>query len=350
MHYGCPNIHNFTLNFERRVDAGGKSVLLCCEPAVPDPPAVPLGETGEETIQSFRQMRERMLLEGMMPSEERTFTGGCLKCPSYRMDNWGSNFLIRYVNLSMYPSPCQSKCFYCDQQTSGVTLSSGTSPEPAGLGGDGVKNGYENVFGALDYAIGVGLIPPDTVWQVSCGEIAIHPYRDRIHDLVKGRTTIFFTNSFKFDERIAANLVANPRSWINVSIDSGTGETWRRVKGFDNFGEVVENLCRYRDGSGPNQIMLKYIIFPGVNDDQADFEAAVELMKTLRVGHMRLARDFRAAAAPAAEESEKLAASAGRLVALLFQNKLSFDWLWFTPAEKDATVQAATRVVTGAGR
>jgi len=335
MHQSCPLISGFALNFVGRVDGGRKCAMLCCEPIV-EAPAVALGGTGEETIAAFRKMRERVLLECLSPNEERLFTGGCLKCANFRMGEWEEKYLIGYVNLSMYPSPCQSKCFYCEVDKGGP--------------GDCAAEGFEKVFGALEYALGEGLIAPKTVWQVSCGEITIHPYRDRILDMVQDRAATFYTNCFRFDFQIAANLAANPMSTINLSIDSGRRETWRRVKGFDNFGKVVENLAKYRESSSrAGQITLKYIVLPGVNDGQSDYENVVGLMKALGTGHLTLARDTRSKYGDCGEEQGRLVTAAGRLVALLHQSGLTYDMFTFSPAEREKAAQAAARIVTGAG-
>ena len=334
MHQSCLQIRDFALNFAGRVDGDQKCVALCCEP-IDDVPAVALGVTGEETIAAFRTMRERVLLECLSPNEERLFTGGCLKCANFRMGEWEDKYLIGYVNLSMYPSPCQSKCLYC-----GVGME---AP------GDRAAEGYEKVFDALEYALGVGLIAPKAFWQVSCGEITIHPYRDRILDIVQDRAAAFYTNCFRFDFQIAANLATNPMSSINLSIDSGTRDTWRRVKGVDNFGSVVENLAKYRESSArAGQITLKYIVLPGVNDGQADYEAVVGLMKALGTNHLTLARDARTKYNDCGEEQDRLVASAGRLVALLRTSGLTCDMFTFSPAEKEKAARFAARVVMGA--
>jgi hypothetical protein len=216
---------------------------------------------------------------------------------------------------------------------------------------DGVAMAYEGVFDALDFALQTNLIDPNASWQVSSGEIAIHPYKDKIFDLVSDRQTMFYTNCFRFDFQIAANLGANPSSSINLSIDSGTAETWRRIKGFDNFGRVVGNLGKYRDSSArPGQITLKYIVLPGLNDGNGDYEGVVALMKALGTGHLTLARDARTKyghSPEAAEETERLIASAGRLAAMLYANGLTFDMFTFSPCERKMVVTAAARAVQG---
>jgi hypothetical protein len=324
-------ISGFALNFAGRLDVGRKCVALCCEP-IENVPAVALGGTGEETIQAFRRVREGALLECASPGEGRVFTAGCANCANYQVREWNDSSLIGYINLSCYPSPCQCRCIYCE-----------VDKAPA----EGAAEGYEIMFGALDHALGEGLIDPRAIWQISCGEIAIHPHKDRILDLVKDRPAVFYTNCFRFDFQIAANLAANPGSRINLSIDAGTMGTWHRIKGFDNFGKVVENLAKYREAcSRGDQITLKYIVLPGVNDGPEDYAGAVALMKALGASHLTLARDCRTKYAQG-EDPDAMPAAAGRLVATLYQNGLTFDMLTLTPREREMAVALAARSVMG---
>jgi adenine C2-methylase RlmN of 23S rRNA A2503 and tRNA A37 len=124
-----------------------------------------------------------------------------------------------------------------------------------------------------------------------------------------------------FDECIAANLRANPQSSINFSIDSGTRETWLKVKGVDNFGTVINNLGKYSaSGSGPEQIVLKYIIFPGVNDSPEDFRALPEIMGDLGAKRLTISCDLRTGRNKYScgnERREPIIRAAGNLIAAL---------------------------------
>ncbi len=190
--------------------------------------------------------------------------------------------MIHYVNLSMYPAPCQCKCIYC-----GVHKGESGAFNKAACG-----EYYEQLFETLDYAREIGLIAANATWQVSSGEIAIHPYKDRIFNLIKNQRVVFYTNCFIFDEGIAQNLSANPNSAINLSIDAGTPQTWLKVKGVNNFEDIAINLVKYFNASArPGQITLKYIVLPGINDNIQDYLSVIELMKILKVKHLTIARD-----------------------------------------------------------
>ena len=50
------------------------------------------------------------------------------------------------------------------------------------------------------------MLAPDFAWQVTCGEISIHPYKKRFLELIEGRPALFFTNGFRYDEGIAQHI------------------------------------------------------------------------------------------------------------------------------------------------
>ena len=113
-------------------------------------------------------------------------------------------------------------------------------------------------------------------------------------DLVHGEKVCFYTNGFIFDEDIARELHNNPLASINISIDSGTPETWHAVKGVNNFETVVKNLMLYRRYSNrPGQITVKYIILPQVNDFIEDFLSCINILKLLDVNAFTISRDTR---------------------------------------------------------
>jgi len=171
-YYSCPLINSMYINFQGKVD-NDKSITFCCEP-IEDRPSISFSEDAATTLRDFIDARLRLINEGY--TDETIYSHGCRKCVQYQKKAWNTSHQIRYVNLSMYPSPCQSKCFYCNVHNERQAIN-----DPL------VKERYEQLFDILNYAKNCGLIAPNAVWQISCGEIAIHPYKDRIFNLIKGQ-------------------------------------------------------------------------------------------------------------------------------------------------------------------
>ena len=306
----CHWINIASINFNGRVDTNEKFIAFCCEP-IYGIPAIAFSDTAEETAKAFLQLQEDMIETSKTKGE--ALCEGCASCTHYQMgDHKQADGKIHYINMSMYPAPCQSNCFYCGFNQRGDTKYKKT--EEAG-------RGYNKLFGMLEYYKNTNLIAEDAAWQVSTGEISIHPYKDRIMDLVGTYKTEFRTNCFKFDERIAANLKANPKSFINLSIDAGTPETWKKIKGFDNFYEVTDNLVEYRmNCTTPEQITLKYIMLPGYNDNLTDFNAVVEIMNILDVPQLTLSRNMGSKYNVSVEERGALLTVTTYLAAVLKKN------------------------------
>ena len=322
---------------------------FCCE-AIENHPRVEISGTAEETVNRFMRERAEIISEsirfGLLGEhsavEKRKYTSACVECDHYQINHWGigGDGLIHIVNLAMYPAPCQCKCIYCGVQVT----------EPSAIRTQEHILNYQRMFDIVEWAYNNGYVAADAAWQIASGEITIHPFKDRFYKLVEGQATMFFTNCFIFDENIAANLAANPRSSIYLSIDSGTKETWSKVKGSDNFNEVVNNLKKYYDCSAqPGQVALKYIVLPGINDKMTDYLGLIELMDDLSVNQLTIACDSRNKYMDdhSVEETERLILASGYLVATLIRNgKTAYISLnEFRPDQRDRTLAFADELL-----
>jgi pyruvate-formate lyase-activating enzyme len=212
---------------------------------------------------------------------------------------------IDYINFSFYPSVCQCRCIYCSFAT------------------DAKLNSFEKSK-ASDYAIKaagvvseldrIGLIDrANARVQISTGEITINPHKDFIIDAVKDFKNLFFTNGFVYDEKIS-QILANTKSYVQCGLDAGTPETYKKVKGFDNFNLVINNLARYLEHGN---VVIKYLVMPQINDGEADFAGIVDIMKKLGRNCLHISRDNNVKTDSGIDEVIK---SVARLSALLDEN------------------------------
>ena len=328
-YYGCFNMMDFGFHIDGRIDSGENVIAMCCEriPGGLQKPAVSLEGSAEEILNNFLNKRnfviEYLKKEGNNAKRLRECEwSGCEGCVFYEKRNWNIGSSIVYVNLSMYPAPCQCNCCYCIASRKWEN-----TPK--------VKQAYEKLFEVIELADKKGLILPDAVWQVSSGEITIHPYRDRILSLVKNKNAHFLTNAFIYDEDIARNISENEDSIINCSIDAGTPQTWEKVKGFDNFNEVCDNLMRYRKISiNANQIKIKYIVLPGINDSEEDYEGIVKIMKELGVSILTISRDSVLKYSSNKKETRKLLKSVARLTWQCLKNRINISLNAYSAKER----------------
>lgn len=76
---------------------------------------------------------------------------------------------------------------------------------------------------------------------------------------------------------------------VNISIDAGTRETYKKIKTVDKFDELVENLKKYV--KLPILLRLKYILVRGVNDSKEEIENYINLMHTIGIKNSELMID-----------------------------------------------------------
>jgi len=314
-YYSCRHLEEFELRFQKK---GSKDLTICCEP-IGEVPGITHCETAEETLMSFVKERANIItesikfgmIEGHNDNEERVFTSICAKCTNYKLDNWFGNSKgkINHINFAVYPSPCQCKCIYCfaDKTT---------------LKKEQYEERFEKIFDILDLARNKNMLADNVRFSIQSGEITIHPYKDKIFNFIKDDTAIFFTNCFIYDEKIAANLAANTDSIILFSIDAGTSETWKKIKCVDNFSIIKENLAKYSASCVvPWQICLKYIILPGINDNEEDYLSVIEIMKSIKSKTLIISCDsFKKYGR---EQRIHLIKTAGKLNAMLHMNTMT---------------------------
>jgi hypothetical protein len=183
------------------------------------------------------------------------------------------------INVSFYPSVCQSNCIYCPVAKGGnecIDYAKARDSRYPQMIAEMIRYLEEN--DVLDTNARINLSP---------GEITIHPHRDFILDICQKYNCTFFSNAFVYNEKIAKSL-QNKGNAICVSLDSGTRETFSKVNGFDMFDKVLENLKEYRKYG---KVLLKYIILPGINDNVADYEGIISILRELKTDALTIARD-----------------------------------------------------------
>lgn len=172
---------------------------------------------------------------------------------------------IEFKSLSLYGGfkgeCCNFRCIYCDA-TENLKLSK-------------CKDSITMVDAILSFAEALG--NNNFSVALSAGEISVSPYREEIFSLLRNlriRTSIF-SNGYIFDKYIYEALENNGS--INISLDSGTPDTFKKIKGIDGYNQVIYNISRYHNAKG--KIELKYIILEGVNDNEKDIDGFISICK-----------------------------------------------------------------------
>jgi len=322
--YSCNHVQHFYLKFAGHISDA--QLRYCCIP-VKDKllPNVLLTKNYKKNLNGLIELRKSIIHENMAfsspnPPSERKFTKTCADCRFYRLAEWGESSTITDVEFGMYPAPCQSWCVYCG-------VAHGENRKKF-FHFDEQEHGeyYEAIFGTLQYAKRTRLLSNKIFWKISSGEYSVHPYKKEIADLIGCDAAMWYTNAFVYDDYIATNLKANPNSLVYVSIDCGTAETWEKVKGHDNFHNAMDNLIDYScQATHPNQIYLKYIVLPEINDNEADITNFVEIIKIFKANRVEISPN-EPMAFNDGDYGRKTVIATAKLLSKLHANNIQFYW------------------------
>lgn len=186
---------------------------------------------------------------------------GCINCPFLKEDKWDGEHYINNLYISHW-SHCNSKCMYCysAQHPEEFSDKSAYSILPV------IKNLFES-----------GILKPGGEISFGGGEPTL---LDEFEDLIEYLLDNYFwgirvhTSGIKYSPMLA-RAINEIRGYVVVSVDSGSRETFKKVKNVDKYDEVRETIRKYALQTtflGRYLVSAKYIIIPGINDNIEELE------------------------------------------------------------------------------
>lgn len=279
INYTDTNTYLSCNSLENVVIVENQGLLLCCnlEGIRNAAPCVPWEASEHETVKSFVKRRDAYI-ENLQKQHTK---GPCDNCPDLCMLPWNAERRVNILSLSL-SYPCQLSCIYCNLPTCGKNFPNREIE---------LKKAYSVDIKKLIIALKeVGKLQPSEPVQISGGEITIYPKREELLNVLSEYPLQIFTNAIIFDEKIAELAARNDGSFLNVSVDAGTRETYGLVKGLDVYEKVCETLKKYRDKG--SHILLKYIILPE-NCTKDNFDGFASLVKNISPISVSIACDIR---------------------------------------------------------
>lgn len=203
----------------------------------------------------------------------------CRGCPSLAEipDPGSLNLKIEFRSVSINPHRylCNCKCVYCELWKHPKPLSYPILPV--------LKSLAEQHALAPDCFFSWGGGEPSILKDFEAASLwaTENRYWQNVH-----------TNALRFSPAIAF-LLREQRGSVNISLDSGSAETYQRVKGVDGFAQVTKSLARYAAAAAdPKSITLKYIVFEA-NNTVPEITRFFELCGQLAIRKVQLSLDLR---------------------------------------------------------
>jgi pyruvate-formate lyase-activating enzyme len=258
---------------EQNIVLEKSNILLCCETRESLPISLPYSNmSSEEIYGEYLEMRKKTIESLALGND-----GVCKGCDKIK-DAYYS-LISDDVNIRQLAFGagfvCQFKCIYCEH-----------IQQPLETRQKETNRMIEFVRWMQDKRI----INNETRITIANGEITINPRFKEILELFSQNPCAILTNGMIYRQEIA-NMLRSERNNLNVSLDSGTPETFRKVKGVDCYDEVCDNITKYAEYAHEGSVNLKYILIPGINDRNEDIDGFLRICNEINAT-VTLSRDL----------------------------------------------------------
>ena len=265
-----PKEYHYCDFFDQALVFYPESISPCCIGVDVPPPQMPFsgGELSIDTYQAW--LRELNQLN-------QTSEGPCRGCRYLRLMEGKKEIesQFRTVTLGNY-HPCNAKCSFC----------SCWKVDPK-------TKQYYSLTKPVVQMIEKGMMHKEAIFTWSGGEPTILDEFPALAQYIaaKGFKQSILSSGIKFSPELA-ELLTLGNTTLQVSLDSGTPETYLKFKGRDVFYRILENLERYASNSvAKKNITLKYIMCNETCEDN-DIEGFIALCKKLKIQNVSLSPEI----------------------------------------------------------
>ncbi len=164
---------------------------------------------------------------------------------------------------------CNARCIYCSDEYSGTNRNYNTYPVIKDL----IEKGYYKAGGEATFQGGEPTL--------------MHNFDELVHLFTQNGTTVrIHTSAIRYSETVEEALRQNKGSVV-ISLDSGCSETYQKVKQVNAFNQVCDTIQKYASANN-NNVIIKYIIIPGINDNIKEIDNFFKLLRKYNIKKIAL--------------------------------------------------------------
>lgn len=272
-YYSCPWI-------EGGLVFGIRSLHICCiTPSGGGFAKISDYNGGDIPFDQVLTKRDEMRLQNQTTERYPT----CVGCALLEKKKWGKKNRVSILNTNHY-TLCNISCNYCFITKIRAGTYSNNSQEYKDLVlHAGFKYPYlvsESIQNLLDKSL---LQPNGTLYWGGGEPTMLRDFTEIIQLTSKIRMqNVVNTNAVIFNDTLHKAAIRQEAT-LQISLDAGTPETYKLIKGRDYFATVVENIKKYRDGlPDEKRLILKYI-FLEENCNDTDIENFCKLCSDMKI-------------------------------------------------------------------
>lgn len=243
------------------------------------------GDSDDDLQDALMQfIRRRTNLINALKHGKPCVCDGCPSAVRASAEEWNTigdekKITVLAISLSW---PCQAGCKYCDMKGNSRLIAKNRELIS--------KQKNFNLIRFMEIMESQGILQLETPIELSAGEITIHPKCDEILSFLERYKLQIFSNSIIYSKKVSDIISRDDGSFLNVSIDAGTAETYKSVKGIDAFDKVSDTLNKYSEDGG--NIHAKYIILDE-NCNYKDIDGFIELCSMIHAAKINISCDIR---------------------------------------------------------
>lgn len=187
------------------------------------------------------------------------FSPCCQNCIHLKEQDWDEDEYINTIFISHF-TKCNCNCQYCFTAKDKKHFNSFKEYSLIPILEDMKKNNYLKFNGTV---------------YISGGEVTELKEFDKIIDFFeKNEQRRYFiqTSGIKYSKSIE-KILASGKGEVNISPDSGSKETYKKIKKVNEYNHVYDNIKKYNEKTHQNSIFCsKYVIIPNINDNFKDVD------------------------------------------------------------------------------
>lgn len=238
---------------------------------------------GKDFYKNFIKIKKEIIencKDGIVPEY-------CQNCMYLEDKEWDDSCDAKINNIEIFHwNQCNCACVYCGNRSETnlkITEKKG-------------KSGYVDLYRILKSFIKEKHFAENVNVSFVGGEpTLLKEFPDILKLFMKHNYKMhILTNGILYEKVFAKSLKINKENNMTISLDSGCSETFRKIKGVDKFDSVICNIQRYVKESGENSrnLLIKYILIEGLNDNKEEIIKWLDLCKKLGIGTLHPTIEF----------------------------------------------------------
>lgn len=224
----------------------------------------------DKILQTRKQIQQNFL-NGHIPPN-------CEGCMDLKECDIPQNETKIKILMLQHWTKCNSNCIYCYTANNKKEYNT--------------RRSYE-IYPILKKMNSLNILDKNGLVNFSGGEVSCLPEFGKVVKFLDKLNYFMVINSsgIKY-EKIVGDRLRKGNSCIIISVDSGTKETYEKIKRVKKFDDVWKNIKKYsNDVKHKHLLNIKYILLPGINDNEKEIDSWLNLCVNANVKNVVLGID-----------------------------------------------------------